>query len=134
VSNRYEIRYADHPGEDRGAIARVLLDLAAATGLDHREIRTVSYGFSVPLEWAIGCGLTGLPALAPAVAADHVEAPSDAGLVAVIPALFNPADNTVAAVIKHLETADFDEQVRILAAEAEGQNRTSIARWRPKSE
>jgi hypothetical protein len=39
---------------------------------------------------------------------------------------FNPTDHTVAEVNEHLATADADERERVLAAEAEGKNRSTV--------
>lgn len=40
---------------------------------------------------------------------------------------FNPTDHTVAEVNAHLESADADERERVLAAEAAGKNRSTVA-------
>ena len=44
---------------------------------------------------------------------------------------FNPSEHKVDEVIEYLASADEDEQIRVLEAEAEGQDRATIRDWTP---
>ena len=47
---------------------------------------------------------------------------------------FNPSEHKVDEVIEYLASADEDEQIRVLEAEAEAQDRATIRDWTPDSE
>ena len=47
---------------------------------------------------------------------------------------FNPSEHKVNEVIEYLASADEDEQIRVLEAEAEGQDRATIRDWTPDTE
>jgi hypothetical protein len=133
VTARHKVLYSDYPGTDRAVVARTLLRKAAASGLDIHEVRSISYGFSVPLAWAQAQGFVASSRTRPVIV--ERPAPPPARPAAPAPAaLFNPAEHNAARVIAHLDAADFDERVRVVAAEAEGKNRSTIAKWRPNTE
>lgn len=130
MTDRREYRHAEQV-DDRAIVARALLDLAAQTGLDTREIRATGHGFSVPAAWAdeyeVGAMLAA--GIDPADYADYDEAEPDAAAVSV--PRFDPSEHSAPEVVAHLQASDFDEQTRVLAAEMSGKNRATIARWRP---
>lgn len=47
---------------------------------------------------------------------------------------FNPSEHKVDEVIEYLASADEDEQIRVLEAEAEDRDRATIRDWTPDSE
>lgn len=47
---------------------------------------------------------------------------------------FNPSEHKVDEVIEYLASADEDEQIRVLEAEAEGQDRATIRDWTPDAD
>lgn len=47
---------------------------------------------------------------------------------------FNPSEHKVDEVIDYLASADEDEQIRVLEAEAEGQDRATIRDWTPDAD
>lgn len=47
------------------------------------------------------------------------------------PGQFDPSSNNVDDVIAHLEAADDDERQRVLSAESDGKNRSTITGWQP---
>lgn len=113
--------------EDKSAAAQRLLRQA---GDEAQLIRTTGDAFVIPAELATKLGLLDADGHTVTVGPELGKAP-EAPAPAPVTSDWNPGEHNVEDVLKRLNDPEtsFDEQVRIITAEQEGKNRTTIARW-----
>lgn len=102
--------------------ARELIEAAEAAGIDAARIITVSHGYVVPSELLEVEADEADTDEVPADEADEAdgeegEEPADE---------FDPSEANVAEVKAYLDGADDNERERVLAAEANGKNRSGV--------
>lgn len=96
------------------AQVRELIEKAEAAGLDASVVVTTSHGYVVPSEILDSKEVD---------ADENGEEGADE---------FDPSDATVAEVKEYLDGADDKERERVLAAEAEGKNRSGVLSYTPE--